>query len=370
MNKKLSLGSCVSLLLLTAGCSNADLEAIRAFSRHAQSQQAVFSEIANDFYGSCIRRARRTDLSLDIARGADPLTEEQTAELVNATLAEIPGEATPELQAVTGTQEIQPLSRRRRTAEETCQTNFGRTAEQLKTVHSLMIAYVQKLGDLASGDLTDYSGQFSALQESITNLNASLQSVASASAPVGAPSPTVGFDADAVNSALSIAEFVTTIATRRYQKEELVEVITTSDPDFQKLVQGLINVVEQDYVSVLDREQANLGLYYEGVLEIQLARLGRIEPNQPSAIPLLSILVDSQWRTEVEAVEARQEIATKYVEVLKEIAHAHAELVARFSDGSVDQTKIEETRALLLEQSDRIKTLLLEAEHISKQLAE
>lgn len=329
------------LAVALVGCQpDAQLVKVQEFVKLASSGTEAFPTIAKDFYGSCIRRADHPSLNL------------------SGNISELVLDEKEDIVKTDNSVEVSYFSKQRRDDESECNKNFKTTSTDLLKLNRLLTKYIAKLGELSSGNVTDYSKEFGGLQASINQLNVSLKKT---------NPETTGFDSEGTTAALSIFQFLFEAAARQYQKEQLILVIKQRDEDVQKLTKGLAKVVRQDYVQMLRFERLQLDKYYEYPLIRFLKRAedakvkGKLQRRDD--LPLTAILTDTKWREEKVQLDQHQELADAYVEVIESIADAHTKLKELLIGKQTDKTN-----ALIEEQVRLLQPLIQRADTLAQQV--
>ncbi|MBE9044812.1 hypothetical protein IQ255_10400 [Pleurocapsales cyanobacterium LEGE 10410] len=339
----------VPFTLLLWGCeTDEDLKAVREFVNMASSGTEIFAAISGDFYGSCLRRARHPSLNA-------VTTEPQ----LNNWLLQRNSESTE----FKFTSEPQTFAQWREQQEQQCQVLFGDLETQLNQPNQLMADYIQKLGELADGEVSNYSNNFNNLKGSLNNFSQSLQKFPKTKLSGFKPTHTMG--------AVSILEFLVEAGNRDFQREQLIEVISQTDNHLQQLIAGLSTITEEDYHSLLDLEAQQLDRYYQDPILRELNRLEETkspEADRRGNLPLTAVLVDSQWRAEKSKIDRRRKQAEAYVQVITEIGKTHSELKNRLLDRPITSTP-EEFNQLITESTQTLKPLVNEAIQITQQLS-
>ena len=366
MLKQLKWVMFVSFPIFLWGCEmDEDLKAVRDFADTASSGTEIFTAISDDFYGSCLRKARHPNLNVTFS-------PQEFEELVNESTASVNNQVefnpllnktdNPSSPATDATPQLKSFANWRKIKEQECQYIFGDSATQLNELNQIVADYIQKLGELAEGEVTNYSSNLQQLEDAIANLDRSFNI---------STQPKLAFlNETQINSAKSIINFLVETNNRDFQKEQLIEVISESDDDLQKTIDGLSSITERDYISMLDSEQQQLNSYYQDSILRELFRLeqAKSEPGNRDNLPLIAVLVDSQWRVEKSEIDRRRELADAYVLVLTEIGEAHGNLKNRLLDPTIAFTP-EEVNRLIDEQTQAMKPLVNEAIQIAQQLS-
>ena len=345
----------VPFALLMWGCENEDLKAVKEFANTASSGTQMFTAISSDFYGSCLREARHPSLDV-ISTGRDIADRSQFNNLLlqkNSELVEFSSEQIT-------------FAQLREQKEQQCQDFFGDVEMQLNKPNQLIADYFQKLGELADGKVSDYSNNFTKLEQSLNNLSQSLQTF-----PTPPEKSLVGFEPKQINGAVSILQFLVEASNRKFQREQLIEVISETDDSLQQLIAGLSTIAQKDYNSILDLEAQQLNRYYQDPILRELNRLE--ETKSPEAqrrgnLPLTAVLVDSQWRAEKNELDRRRETANNYVQFITQIAQDHSDLKNHLLDKSTTSTS-QEVNQLIGERAEKLKLLVNETTQITQQLS-
>ena len=356
MLKQLKWVIFISFPIFLWGCEmDEDLQAVRDFAETASSGTEIFTAISDDFYGSCLRKARHPNLNLtfspqEFEKLVDRNIESNFLSNETENLSSRSTSATPRLKS---------FANWRKVKEQECQYIFEDSAAQLDELNQIVADYIQKLGELAEGEVTNYSNNLQQLESAIANLARSFQS---------STRPKLAFlNENQINGAKSITDFLIETNNRDFQKEQLIEIISESDDDLQKIIDGLASIVQQDYISMLDSEEQQLNSYYQDPILRELFRLRSTTERSQDNLPLTALLVDSQWRAEKSELDKRRKLADRYVKIITEIGEAHGDLKNRLLDPTAAFAPKEINR-LINQQTQTIKPLVNEAVQIARQL--
>ena len=355
----------MSFPLFLWGCEmDEDLKAVRDFADTASSGTEIFTAISDDFYGSCLRKARHPNLNLTFsAQEFEDLVDRSTVSVNNdVEFNPSPNKNNLSSPATDTNSKLKSFANLRKIKEEECQHIFGDSATQLDELNQIVADYIQKLGELANGEATNYSNNLQQLENAIANLDRSFNI---------STDPKLAFlSENQIGSAKSIVGFLIETNNRDFQKEQLIEVISESDDDLQKIIGGLSSITARDYISMLDSEQQQLNSYYQDSILRELFRLeqAKSESGNRDNLPLIAILVDSQWRVEKSKIDELRKLADNYVRVITEIGKAHNDLKNYLQDPTVAFTP-EQVDRLIDKRTRAIKPLVNEAIQIARQLS-
>lgn len=269
----------IAVLFCTTAC--VDTSAVKRFAAVSASAGDGFEAVAEDLPRSCERRERHLALA-----------DSQTV-----------------------------LSRIRNQTENRC-AEFAELSDRLVGANDVLVAYLKALGSLADDELVVYDGRIDDFADALDD--------------------TEMFDADKVEAVQGIAGVLSNAVAGEWRRKQLKRAIEGANPDLQSLTESLRDVIEQDYLRLLDIEIEAARHYYLG----QIHTYGDREP-------LTVVLVLDRWRRDDEIIAEKREAAALSVKILEKISKGHQKLY----DGRNDMSS-KEFRSLLLEYTVILENLI------------
>jgi hypothetical protein len=179
-------------------------------------------------------------------------------------------------------------------------------AEHVSKDQSVLIAYFDALGKLASNTPFTYDKKIDANVTAIGKLpNLSKNVVA------------------ATGAAQKLAKDLADIATRRFRAREVDALIDQSDDSVHELTFDLKKVITEDYALLLKNEAEVLSTFYDSPIAAAAA-------NRSDRLTL--VLVQRQYSGDTAALAARQSAAVSYGKVMDSMAALHAKLKTRIHE--------------------------------------
>lgn len=176
---------------------------------------------------------------------------------------------------------------------------FQKLAERVAQDQGVLLAYLNAVGELASGGQAAFDAKLAANQTALSGYT-------------GLPTTVV----TASTAAQEVLGKLTDLTTRHYRRREVAAIVRSADPAVQRLTSALRQVVATDYPVLLGSEQNLLANFYEGPIA---ARKGE---------RLTLILVERQYDMDKDALEERKATAAAYGEVMSTLAAMHGRLAA------------------------------------------
>ena len=161
-------------------------------------------------------------------------------------------------------------------------------------LHRGVQAYMKAMGALASDEVISYDQSLTKLGDQIKDTKLLSESK--------------------VDAYQGIAKILLKAATDGYRQKKLRQLIEEANPPFQKVAEGLKDLVGDAYVLSLENEKTLLNDYYREVIKLAPANDPGIE------------LVKENWRIKQNELEARKKACLVYAETIGKIAEAHQEL--------------------------------------------
>jgi hypothetical protein len=171
-------------------------------------------------------------------------------------------------------------------------------ADHLLKDQSVLIAYFDALGKLASNKPLSYGQSIDANIATIGKLpNLSQHTIAASGA------------------AQKIAKVLADAVTSSYRQHKVNSIIEQTDGAVQELTADLRSVMVADYAGILSNENAVVDIYYKS----PIASAGKTER-------LALIVVQRQYDGDIAALQARQAAAVSYGKVMDNLAALHGKL--------------------------------------------
>jgi hypothetical protein len=282
------------VLILSSCGSNADLAKVREFSQLSNSAKEALPKIANDVYLSCLRSARYRAVS------TLPPTTQQT-------------------------NVYDPQNDRledRTDAQKECDTTARKLGPKMKQGNAIVAVYIQKLGELASDNLTNVDPEFDQLKQSSGDLGAALGKQGLALQP------------EQITAGLDLFKFLVEGILNGKRVDTLSEVIPALDQPLQLYSDGLKVVVDRVYIGTYLRiEEADLDKYYKHYIREILASKARTQGDSTLALTDTLLSLDDKWNTQKDEIQTRRDLAFSYINLLGAITASHHELAQIYGGG-------------------------------------
>jgi hypothetical protein len=125
-------------------------------------------------------------------------------------------------------------------------------------------------------------------------------------------------NSDRKNALQSLAQIITQITSSSYQAKHLRDDIVNANPHIQSVIATLQEAVGKgSYLNLLAKEQ--------GALKIRNEEFIRTNPGSPESI----LLLDHQWKTDSDALNAKERSANAYIAALALIGKGHKDLAEK-----------------------------------------
>jgi hypothetical protein len=260
--------------LLCTSC--ADLSAVAKFAATAKSASTGFSDIANDFAGSTLRRAEyvRDEEKPEVLKQADTYKELE-----------------PDMLA----------------------------AQKVLTDYIAALATISTDG--ASASKSDNGKSGSGKSDSGKGGDSDSGGGAGKGGGAGAATATksglekAGLSSDQASAGMTLASKVATALLAGYRSKKTGEVIHDCNPSLQDYLKGLEEIVGTDYPKVLDNEKISVEGYYS-----------RLKHDYGDKEPLAVKLMKVNRQNDLDAIAKRQQAATAYMKILTDIGEGHQKL--------------------------------------------
>jgi hypothetical protein len=333
--------------------------------------------IANDIYLSCLREARYKSISILPPESSDSLSPVEKNEIVakiNALEQQISKLRVPDqtlveelkklkLQLLTSNSELIDLQSRLE-AQKKCDIEAQKIGPQMIVGNSIIILYIQKLGEIASEDLIDFNSQFDELKVKSDSLSDELFGL------LQTTQGEQGLIKKQVNAGLDLANFILKEIFEGKRRDTLSEVIPKANIPLKTYAMGLETVVQKVYIDTyLRSEEAAVDNYFIDYIEEILDSKTRKEGN--SVITLANTLISldqDRWNPKKDEIQKRRDLAYTYISLLKTIVSSHEELAAIYNEGKQPSTKALES--LLDKNTTALKEYIKQSKELSNKSLE
>lgn len=309
MKSKISIKVLVSIIPLTvflSGCGEI-LKKANIFANQYQSNLQNFSSnISEDIYKSCIRRLQYINLSTKDSLNEEELSEDQRIGLRAETLKD-------------------------------CNDLNKNSQIKVQNANSILIEYITKIGELASGKR---SGKDTSFTEFDKNINALSDSISGLKIPIGEGKFFQPPD-DFVKTGKSILQVLADTITTAKREHAIKRAILCSDTsfyyyitgndvtkiDFTKIKSsddmpepngGLIAIYKKGYLPILEIEKTQINGYYRSYFD-QLR-------NSNSTQLAANLIAVKDYNTARNIIEEKKDIGEKYSSILMSTAFSHHKL--------------------------------------------
>lgn len=280
------------VLILGSCGSNADLAKVREFSQLSSSAKDALPKIANDVYLSCLRAARYRAVSTLPPKSGNTL--QQTSDRLDD----------------------------RTEAQKECDKTARNLGPKMKKGNGVIVLYMQKLGDLASENLTNVDPEFNQLKQSSGELGEALGKQGLALQP------------EQITAGLDIFKFLTQGILDGKRVNTLSEVIPALDQPLQLYSDGLKVVVDRVYIGqYLRSEEAGLNNYYKDYIRDILASKARTQGDSALSLTDTLLSLDDKWNLQKDEIQKRRDFAFSYINLLGSITASHHELAQIYGEG-------------------------------------
>ena len=191
--------------------------------------------------------------------------------------------------------------------------------------------YFRTLGDLAASDLPNADTEIGALTTALEE----------AKGNVGAEA----IPKETIDAAGSIAKVLTRLALDGWRQAKVAEIVREVDPSVQKVVAGLLEMVEKDFAASLDLETAAIGNYFGTALADAKSR------GEEEAAERLARYLEAEA---LDGVKVRRQKLAPYAEALRKVGKGHAELANHV--GKLDEKLLVERLKQLTKELETLVT--------------
>ena len=192
--------------------------------------------------------------------------------------------------------------------------DLDKLGNNLIAEQNILLDYFDALGELASSTSSGF-------QKSVGTLSSSFKDAGLSTA-----------QQTMATSAGNLASAISDMALQGYRKRKIADIIGKTDKDVAILANGLADQVAPapdktpsatSYLSLLNNEGVLIDSYYS----VPLAQ----DPNS-----LAAIIVNRQWQSDVNQLNARKDAAQAYRKLMLSLATAHAKLTSDTKGGHFD----------------------------------
>jgi hypothetical protein len=171
----------------------------------------------------------------------------------------------------------------------------------------------------ASAVLTDYFAALSQLASAgSATIGKNASDAAANAAKFGSLTTTT------TNATGELASLLTSLAVDGYQMKHLAADVRKADPSIAAVIEGLIAVVQKDYIDkMLSEEQQALTRRYEGFAE------------NSDPTPVLTVLLQDRWTGDLRRLATKRSAAQAYIAALKNVKNGHAALASHSNGRSI-----------------------------------
>ncbi len=316
----------IPFVLIISSCgSNADLAKIREFSQLSNSAQEALPKIANDVYLSCLKAARY--------RAVDtlPLKAENISQQTNVRDGDRLDDRTD--------------------AQKECDETARNLGPKMKQGNAIVVMYMQKLGELASDNLTNVDPEFERLKQSSGDLVSALGEQG------------LALQQQQVDAGLDIFNFLVEGILEGKRVDTLSEVIPALDQPLQRYSEGLKVVVKKVYVEqYLRTEEAQLDNYYKDYIRDLLASKARTQGDSTLILTDTLLSLDDKWNSHKDEIQKRRDLAVSYINLLEAITASHHELAQIYGGGETPSAQ--KVNKMLEKNTKALKDLVDKAEKL------
>lgn len=206
-------------------------------------------------------------------------------------------------------------------AGSTCK-DYEKSSKGLRKANRVLVDYLKTLARLSDKKTVVYNDDFDDLADAMED--------------------TYPFDQRRVSAVAGVSSFLIEAAAGAWRRSELGKAIERTNDDIQVLTAMLDDVVAEDYLQLLDREEEAARKYFLGKLKMG----GEDEP-------LAAVLVYDIWQKEESTLEAKRDAARAYAKIVRKIAKGHQRLYE-----NRDDLDSKEMKKFVLEYTETIEDLV------------
>jgi hypothetical protein len=265
-------------LVLSACGSNSSIEAAQKFGDLASQFGDNTNRLADDIYGSCIRRIQY--IQMDTATSNEARNE----------------------------------------ALRQCEDLNKPASQQAKDANKVVVDYITTIGKLASDDVVSFDAQFERLENSLRNFSIPVERASA----TGTETVNFTLPSEAIDTGISIANFIFGWASNRFREGTLREAVTCTDRPLQTYITGLDYAFREGYIDgLLAQELSRVNSYYDYYAVILRNTDGSDREFRD---------LQRESFNAIEGVLQKRNAAIAYMAILDKTADAHANLAKIFLD--------------------------------------
>jgi hypothetical protein len=117
----------------------------------------------------------------------------------------------------------------------------------------------------------------------------------------------------------SLASAISARGIESYKRKQILELLQKADPSVAEITGGLVAIINSDYVgSDLAKEQQASRRRSSSFVEAVAAN-----PQTKASVPVTTILLQMQWKADIEQLTVKRVAASAYAQALTQIAEGH-----------------------------------------------
>ncbi|MBN3869042.1 hypothetical protein [Nostoc sp. JL33] len=207
-----------------------------------------------------------------------------------------------------------------------CDQLYRPNSERANTAGSVLVGYVRSVGELAAQDTAAFNEKYTAIANALKNLE------------VKTNTGTAKIDDNTINAGLQIANFLTNLSLRDFQRSNLKAAVICTDEYIQPYANGLASFFDENYVNdLLDREIEKISEHYafyggrlNNVVNSSYKNSG--EPEAFASLQDQQMELEQKERTEIDKVISKKKDGAAYVTTIRKTAEFHAKLKLIFNN--------------------------------------
>jgi hypothetical protein len=353
-------------LLFSCG-KNSDLAKVREFSELSTRAKENLPKIADDVYRSCLRRSRYIAFLIDV-KPSNSMEKKKLEELqkererIDTSIDSLKSRLNTENPILlTNIDRAKTPFALRSGSERICHQQFRTLGNKVKRVNSIVVSYMETLGQVAAGDTVNLDTEFDRLRVPAKNLIANeIRDVLSLDASNSPPQKIIE---EKVDAGISLINFLTEEILKARRRSLLKKIIPENNDSFQKIVDGIVQVVDRSYIgNFLILEEDALNSYYADYIGEILISKTATEGDSIPQITTTVLELEDRWNAEKDIIHQRRELAQSYVSSLNTISASHEALAKTYSMGLIPSRQ--EINAMLDRNNQALKQFVTQAKQI------
>jgi len=273
----------IPVSIMLGSCGNNDLKIAEKFGLEAAKLEAANDQVSADIYDSCVRTASW------FSQG--------------------------------------DFKSRLRMQEQlkVCDELYRPNSERANTAGSVLVGYVRSVGELAAQDTAGFNEKYTTIATALKSLE------------VKTSTGTAKIDDNTINAGLKIANFLTNLILRDFQRSNLKSAIICTDEYIQSYANGLATFFDQNYVNYLldseiDKISEHYG-FYGGRLNSVVNRSydNSEDPEVFASLQEQQMELEQKERTEIDKVVNKKKDGAAYVTIIRKTAEFHTKLKRIFN---------------------------------------